>query len=307
MSVNAVTRSLVEEFRSRPTLRAGSLITTVFGDAVAPRGGTVWIGSLIRVMDGFGISERLVRTSVFRLSRDGWLDVRQAGRRSYYSLKAEGAEKFAQATQRIYGEPVLDWSGDWCLVLLSGLEAALRESVRKELSWQGFGTASTSLMLHPAPKFDDLKSLLNRLGVEDKVVIINGRTLDETQVPTMRDLVHLSWNLGDIDERYARFAMQFRPVYAAVRKSRRIAPEDAFRIRTLLIQEYRKILLRDPMLPAAMLPEDWHGGEAYQLCRNLYREIFEAADQYIAQTMETADGPLPPPSPDFYKRFGGLR
>ena len=67
MSVQTACQTLVDEFRSRPTLRAGSLITTVFGDAIAPRGGTVWLGSLIRALDGFGINERLVRTSVFRL------------------------------------------------------------------------------------------------------------------------------------------------------------------------------------------------------------------------------------------------
>ena len=63
MSVRSATESLIEEFRSRPTLRAGSLITTVFGDAIAPRGGSVWIGSLIDVMAGFGIkSSEQVRT-----------------------------------------------------------------------------------------------------------------------------------------------------------------------------------------------------------------------------------------------------
>lgn len=307
MSVSAITKSLVDEFRSRPTLRAGSLIITVFGDSVAPRGGTVWIGSLIKVMKEFGISERLVRTSVFRLSRDGWLDVNQVGRRSYYSLMAEGAQAFEQATHRIYGEPVLDWSGDWCLILLSGLEAAQRENVRKELSWLGFGTTSTSLMAHPAPDVDDLKALLEHLGVENKVVVMIGRTLDESQDDAMRELVHRSWNLEEIDDRYEYFVQHFRPAYAAVRKSKRILPIDAFQIRTLLIQEYRKILLRDPLLPATMLPTGWHGSEAYQLCRNLYREVFAAADQYVEEAMETADGSLPPPSPDFYKRFGGLR
>ena len=56
MTIESASKSLVDEFRSRKTLRAGSLITTVFGDAIAPRGGTVWLGSLIRVMADFGIN-----------------------------------------------------------------------------------------------------------------------------------------------------------------------------------------------------------------------------------------------------------
>ena len=83
-------KRLLDEYRARPTLRAGSLITTVFGDSIAPRGGTVWLGSLIKVMAEFGVSERLVRTSVYRLVKDEWLRSDQVGRRSYYSLTDAG-------------------------------------------------------------------------------------------------------------------------------------------------------------------------------------------------------------------------
>ena len=240
MSIRTITQSLVDEFRARPTLRAGSLITTVFGDSIAPRGGVVWLGSLISVMSEFGISERLVRTSVFRLARDGWLGADQVGRRSFYSLTNEGRQKFEQATHRIYGEPRLDWTGEWTLVLLSALDATQRESVRKELSWLGFGATSTSLMAHPAADLDDLKTLLARLGVQDEVVVMNGRTPDESQDDAMRDLVRKSWNLEEIDDRYEQFLGNFGPARQAVCGNGKLSPRNAFQIRTLLIQEYRK-------------------------------------------------------------------
>ena len=53
--------------------RAPSLIVTVWGDAIAPHGGAVVLPGLIRLLDPFGINERLVRTNVFRLARQGWL------------------------------------------------------------------------------------------------------------------------------------------------------------------------------------------------------------------------------------------
>ena len=99
MTLEIATQALVDEFSSRPTVRAGSLIITVFGDAIAPRGGTVWIGSLIRVLRDFGISERLVRTSVFRLTRDDWLEAEQVGRRMARSLDDEFARDFAARRQ----------------------------------------------------------------------------------------------------------------------------------------------------------------------------------------------------------------
>ena len=245
-------------------MRSGSLITTVFGDAIAPRGGKVWLGSLIEVMADFGIGERLVRTSVFRLARDGWLQSEQIGRRSYYSLTDEGRERFDQATHRIYGAPATDWDGQWCLLLLSGLNTSTKELVRNECGWLGFGPMSANV------------------------------------------LAHASWNLAGIDERYSAFVKMFRPLMRSLQPDSKVDEKTAFLARTLLIQEYRKILLRDPMLPEELLPSNWQGATAYQLCKNLYRALYLPADLYLTKTMETADGPLPPPAAGFLTRFGGL-
>ncbi len=304
MTIEAASQSLVEEFRSRTTLRAGSLITTVFGDAIAPRGGTVWLGSLIAAMQDFGVNERLVRTSVFRLVQDGWLQSRQIGRRSYYSLTEEGRERFEQATQKIYGQPAAAWDGEWTTVLMTVVEPATKDLVRKELGWIGFGSLSPNVLAHPAPDMAVLDLALERLGLGDDLVVMTGRTVRNES--GMRALVRDSWNLADIDERYASFVGRFRPVLKAYGKDANVLPKSAFLVRTLLIQEYRKALLRDPQLPAELLPANWHGTAAYQLCRNLYRAVYAAADDYLTETMETAEGPLPPPAPAFMKRFGGL-
>jgi phenylacetic acid degradation operon negative regulatory protein len=304
MTIESASKSLVAEFRSRRTLRTGSLITTVFGDSIAPRGGTVWLGSLITAMHEFGINERLVRTSVFRLVQDGWLQSNQVGRRSYYSLTEEGSARFRQATQKIYGEPASDWDGKWTTVLLNSINGGDREAVRKELGWLGFGALSPSVLAHPSPDLSGLDSGLERLGIADELVVMSGRTIKNED--SMRRLAQDSWNLAEIDEGYESFTSRFRPLIAAYGKDANVSPKSAFLVRTLLIQEYRKVLLRDPQLPAELLPDGWHGAAAYQLCRNLYRAIYSQADDYLTETMETADGPLPPPSRAFAKRFGGL-
>jgi phenylacetic acid degradation operon negative regulatory protein len=304
MDTDAACKVLVDEFRSRPTLRAGSLITTVFGDSIAPRGGTVWLGSLIRAMAEFGISERLVRTSVFRLAKDGWLLSTQIGRRSYYSLTDDGREKFAMATHRIYGEPVTSWDGNWCLLLLSNLDAQRKEIVRRECAWLGFGALSANALAHPAPDMSDLDVALQRLGVADDIIVMSGQTTGKDG--PMRRLARSAWNLDDIDTRYEYFVTMFRPLLKALQKDSAVTSRTAFVARTLLIQEYRKVLLRDPQLPLELVPSGWHGTAAYQLCRNLYLGLYGAADAFLSDAMETADGPLPPPSKDYLQRFGGL-
>ncbi len=304
MSIESASRKLIAEFSARRTLRTGSLITTVFGDAIAPRGGSVWLGSLINVMGDFGISERLVRTSVFRLAQDGWLQSSQIGRRSYYSLTDDGKERFEQATHKIYGEPATSWDDHWCLVMLTDQDAEARDNIRKELGWLGFASLSASVLAHPSPDMHDLDASLRRLRVADDLVVMRGQTVRNES--SMRDLVQASWNLDDIEKRYAGFVKRFRPLIAAYGKNAEVAPKAAFLVRTLLIQEYRKVLLRDPQLPANLLPSNWHGTAAYQLCRNLYRAVYAQADCYLTATMETADGPLPPPNKQFINRFGGL-
>lgn len=306
MSVKSETEKLLRNFRSQPTLRAGSLIITVFGDAIAPRGGTVWIGSLIAALVDFGVSERLVRTSVFRLTQDDWFVVDQVGRRSFYSLSADGMRRFEQATRRIYGQSSTSWSGDWCLVLLQDVDAAQKENLRRELDWLGFAAISTNVLAHPSPIVSELDDVLGRCGVLEDLVVMLGKTVDQKRDKAMRALVHRRWNLAEIDARYRSFSQQFRPLYLALQKRGTIDARHAFLVRILLVQEYRKILLRDPLLPAALLPQGWHGNAAHQLCRNLYAQVCNAADDYMSDEFETAVGPLPPPGPEFFARFGGL-
>ena len=51
--------ALVARFRRQRPLRGGSLLVTILGDAIAPRGGTIALGSLIELARPFGITDRL--------------------------------------------------------------------------------------------------------------------------------------------------------------------------------------------------------------------------------------------------------
>src|SRR5471030_2295969 len=127
----AVARWIQRTLKADPP-RAKSLIVTVWGDALAPHGGTVWLAGLIRLMAPFGINERLVRTSVFRLAQDGWLDAAIHGRLSRYRLTREGKRQFDDAHRRIYARPADDWDGTWELVLADAVPPARRGALREE-------------------------------------------------------------------------------------------------------------------------------------------------------------------------------
>jgi phenylacetic acid degradation operon negative regulatory protein len=77
-------------------------------------------------------------------------------------------------------------------------------------------------------------------------------------------------------------------------------------VRTLLIHEYRRVILRDPLLPESLLPPNWPGSAARRLCRTLYQVTHRQTEQHLVATLQTPNGPLPEAAPYFFARFGGL-
>ncbi|GAA0599400.1 phenylacetic acid degradation operon negative regulatory protein PaaX [Caenispirillum bisanense] len=289
------------------TLRAKSLIVTVYGDAILPHGGSVWLGSLINLVEPFGLGERMVRTAVFRLTKDTWLEATQIGRRSYYAATDSARLRFGAAHRRIYAAPFQPWNQEWVLVHTNccGLEAEARESLRRELTWQGFGTLAPHVLAHPAADDDALELALRDHAALDKVVVLRASADRLTSPGGLKALVRACWDLDQLQADYETFLDRFRPLLRALEDGSP-DPQSAFVLRTLLIHDYRRILLRDPMLPDEVLPPQWPGTAARLLCRNLYRLVQEAAERHLMTTLETAEGPLPAALPYYRDRFGGL-
>jgi len=283
--------------------RAKSLIVTIFGDAVLPHAGSIWLGSLIALAAPFDINERLVRTAVLRLSREGWLEARPLGRRSAYGATEAGRQRIEDAYRRIYAAGPAPWDGRWCLVLAppGAIAKAEREALRRELGWLGFGRLGADVLLHPSPDRASLDHALRRLALAERVSVIVG---DAAGAP--RALVAACWQLAAVEAGYRDFLDRFRPAWSVVEAGGATDPALAFRLRTLLIHEYRRAVLRDPQLPAELLAPDWPGHGARALCRNLYRAIEAAAERHLDALLRNAEGPLPALGPAYYQRFGGI-
>ena len=296
---NPAVAALLRRFRAQRPLRGGSLLMTVFGDAIAPRGERVSLGSLIRLAHPFGLAERLVRTSVARLARDGWLTALRRGRRSEYRLTDTGHGVFADATQRIYAANPQRWDGCWTQLALppgGGPRAPLRE----RLHWSGFGQIAPGVFVHPTCSLRQARSRLAGDAEDGWLFTSRGESLAAD-----RRLAAAAWDLSGLARRYRRFRDAFAPIETCGSLAE-LAPESAFVVRTLLIHEYRKIHLRDPLLPPELLPEGWIGTEAYGLCRRLYATVFRAAERHLDEHATTLEGPLPEAAAETFARFGGL-
>ena len=297
-AVLALRRSFL---RQRP-LRAGSLIISLFGDSIAPRGGELSLASLIGLLASFGLTERLVRTAVGRLAQEGWLVAERAGRVSFYGLTPLGRERFAEATRRIYAPPPAAWRGRWTLILANG-HSRTRRALRDELEWLGFGQLGPATFAHPDADLIRVRREMSDPALLDDAVILTAEPVDAR---SDRQLIDHGWNLKDLERRYRRFVDLFNPLIEAADAGGPLDREACLVARTLLVHEYRRVHLRDPLLPRSLLPPHWAGTEAYELCRHLYALVYGAADRHLDAVALTRRGKLPAPHADLHRRFGGL-
>ena len=153
-----------------------------------------------------------------------------------------------------------------------------------------------------------LDSIAAALNVEDDIVVVRATDDQKLGGRTLASLVPDAWDLTGLSVHYRQFLRRFGKVIDRFRMADKatLDPAQAFIVRTLLIHGYRRVLLRDPQLPATLLQLDWPGAAAYALCRDFYRLTHRAAEQHLLATLQNASGALPPASAEFYDRFGGL-
>ena len=291
--------------------KAKSLVVTVWGDSIAPHGGAVWLSALIALLAPFGINERLVRTSVYRLAQEGWLAARQDGRRSVYRLTRQGQRRFEHAYRRIYAPPATDpWDGAWHLVIVppATFDESSRRELRKELGWDGFGVLGPGLFARPARPGNEaeLNETIRALGIGRRIAVVTTRTLAHGAA-SIASLTGDCWDLKGVAAAYRGFVARFRGVARALGQGADPTPQQCFVLRTLLIHEFRRVTLHDPQLPTELLPSDWPETAAYALCRDLYRRTHERAERHLAVMLEDSRGARRLAAPYFYERFGGLR
>ena len=123
----------------------------------------------------------------------------------------------------------------------------------------------------------------------------------------MRDMVRQCCGLDDLEAGYEGFLTRYRPLVDALGDIGKASPQQCFLIRTLLIHQYRRILLRDPQLPKPLLPDNWVADQAYQVCAELYRGVFKKAEQHLLSVAESDSGAFNKVSGSYLRRFGGVK
>lgn len=284
--------------------RAKSLVVTIFGDSIAPHAEFIWLQSLIDLLAPFGVNERLVRSSVFRLIKEGWLTAERHGRQSRYAFTVTGRKRFEHAHDKIYFPADRRWNCEWTLVITPSAQipAPRRALLREELEWEGFRMISSGTFAHPAADRSTVADILERLRFP-QVIVCSAKDIARDS-GTLQAQIARHWDLKTVQGSYRKFISALRPMMEILENRALVDQEQAFVMRTLLIHAFRRILLQDPLLPPELLPEAWPGPTAYDLCRSVYRCTYSDAEKYILHIL--GEEAISQPSRYFANRFGGV-
>ncbi len=271
----------VRQILSSAPPRASSFIVTIYGDVVEPRGGVLWMGTLIDCCARHGISESLVRTAVSRLVAAGRLEGQRIGRKSFYRLSDAGRREFRAAARIVFAPPPLPTG--W-LVALGEEEAALPPG------WIRLAPGTAI-----APEHEGM-------ALPDRTVMSASSIAGDAYLP---DFAARHWPLTEVADTYRDFMARFAYL-PEDEVLARLEPGEALALRLRLVDEYRRAALTDPRLPAAALPADWPASQARGAFRRIYLALTPASERFIGQSFADSEGLLPEATVETQQRTADL-
>ena len=166
-----------------------------------------------------------------------------------------------------------EWDGKWRMLMYTIPEEKrqIRDELRKELLWSGFGSFSNGCWITPNDLGKEVRLLIDKYDIQSYVDLF----LSEYKGPQAdRELVEKSWPLQEIEGKYQEFISTYSNKYIihqSLMNDGQMTDAECFVERTNLVHEYRKFLFIDPGLPKELLPEIWNGNHAAHLFEQYYK------------------------------------
>jgi phenylacetic acid degradation operon negative regulatory protein len=262
---------------------ARSLLLTVLGEFVLPRGEPVWTQVLIDVLGLLDVEHKSARQALARTAAEGLLVSDRSGRRVRWSLTDQGVRLLSDGAARIYGFGAASrpWDGRWLVLLVSVPEARrqLRHRLRTRLAWAGLGSPAPGVWVTPDPgKQDEAAGVVADLELTEVTSSFVGPFGD---IGRQHAVVEQAWDLADVEEAYEEFLVSFADAAPAT-------PAEVLAHQIHLVHAWRRFPFLDPKLPAELLPERWAGTRAAELFDTLHSRWEKQARQHWQHLVGTA-------------------
>lgn len=265
-------------------MRPRAAMMTLYGDYVRHGGKEIGIGSLVKLLGNFDLSEQSVRSAVSRMCRGGLLKVRHENGKSYYSLTDEGMNLLGEGRRRVFKQTSESWNGYWSVVVyfIPEEKRKTRDTLRQEMKVLGYGPLSTATWISPHDVSKEVERLARKLKIKEYVQIFVAKHLG---LGNEKALIARCWDLDRIHKRYDSFITEYRAKLDQYRK-RLSTPDkndsgEGFKERFKLLHEYRRLPYLDPDLPESLLPENWLRSQARALFYEYQEILTEDANKYL--------------------------
>jgi phenylacetic acid degradation operon negative regulatory protein len=275
---------------SNPTTRDGArpreLILTFYGLYREVIRGWISIAHLIRLMADVEVDAPAVRSAISRLKRRGLIEARPVAGAAGYSLSPGGQRLLAEGDPRIFGHQPARLSDGWVLAVFSVPESERdkRHVLRSRLDQLGFGSAASGVWIAPQHLAEEARHRIGTLGLSGYVDLFEGARMPLAE---LRATVGRCWDLAELAEVYDSFCAAHEPVLRRWSRQRRPADAAAFADYMRAVDSWRKIVYRDPRLPAELLPADWIGNRAERVFFGLHAALREAAGKHVLSVLES--------------------
>ncbi len=188
------------------------MIFTLYGDYIRHYGNKIWIGSLIKLLNEFGHNDQAVRAAISRMLKQGWVESEKIGNKSFYYLSENGANRIEEAAGRIFKLKPEKWDGKWRILMYTIPEEirSIRDELRKELVWSGFGTFSNSCWVSPNQLDKQVYDLMEKYEIKEYIDFFQA---DYKGPHDNQRLIEKSWDLHDINEKYQWFISEYSQKY----------------------------------------------------------------------------------------------
>ncbi|GEL19471.1 PaaX family transcriptional regulator [Pseudonocardia asaccharolytica] len=262
---------------------ARSLLLTVLGEFVLPRGEPVWTQVLLDVLGDLGVEPKSARQALARTAAEGLLVSGRAGRRVRWSLTEPGRRLLSDGAARIYGfgAAAPRWDERWLVLLVSVPESRrqLRHRLRTRLAWAGLGSPSPGVWLSPDPdKKDEVAEVIEDLGL---AAVTSSFIGPFGPIGAQQEVVRQAWDLAEVEKAYEEFIATFGDADPT-------DPADVLAHQIHLVHAWRRFPFLDPKLPGELLPRGWAGARAAELFDTLHRRWDRLAQQHWQQLIVAA-------------------
>ena len=247
---------LIHHLHAQGRLRVWSVIVTILGELAEPEGGEISMSALLELCAALEIEPQAVRTAMSRLSKEGLVAGRRAGRQAFYRFSSTGLEQYHRAARWIYAAP--QDIQHWCYGLI-GPDADLAQ-LQKDCAARPPLIFRARLACWPDAAMPE-----GLIPWRDRLVIFDSAPL--TFSDWARNQVFPALNA----ERCALIAR-----LCGALDGRALTAPQARVTRVLLVHFWRRLVLRYPAIEAPL--DDWPLAHAHRALADLYPQLLRMSD-----------------------------